>query len=551
MQKNRLYYGDNLTVLREHIHDESVDLIYLDPPFNSRQDYNVLFAERDGTRSASQIMAFEDTWEWNIDAERAYEEIVERGGRVSDAMRAFRTFLGNSDMMAYLAMMAPRLIELRRVLKETGSIYLHCDPTASHYLKMLMDAIFGTVYFRNEITWKRSDAHSDAKQGARHFGRIHDILLYYSRGTSPHFRQLYNPLPESTADKWYRHVEEGTGRRYNKADVTGPGGAAKGNPHYEWKGITRYWRYSKENMERLEAEGKLVYSKSGMVYEKRYLDDSRGVALQDWWDDISMLRGIHRDNERLGYPTQKPEALLERIIKSSSREGDTVLDPFCGCGTAIAVAQRLDRRWIGIDVTHLAIGLIKKRLDDAFGESVRESYDVIGEPVDLAGAQELAEEDPYQFQWWALSLVGARPLEKKKGADRGIDGRLYFHDERGGKTKQIILSVKAGHVQAAYVRDLRGVIEREKAEIGVLISMEPATKPMLKEGAEAGFYQPPGLADKYPRIQILSIAELLVGKKIEYPRLLDVTYKKAPRARGTAETQIPLTSAEIEDEGPF
>ena len=231
MEKNRLYYGDNLTVLREHIRDESVDLIYLDPPFNSRQDYNVLFAERDGTRSASQIMAFEDTWEWNMDAERAYEEIVERGGRVSDAMRAFRTFLGHSDMMAYLAMMAPRLIELHRVLKETGSIYLHCDPTASHYLKMLMDAIFGATHFRNEVTWKRSDAHSDAKQGAKHYGRIHDILLYYSRGDSPTFAQLYNPLPQSTEDKWYRNVEEGTGRRYNKADVTGPGGASKGNPH--------------------------------------------------------------------------------------------------------------------------------------------------------------------------------------------------------------------------------------------------------------------------------------------------------------------------------
>ena len=225
--KNQLYYGDNLDVLRRYVQDESVDLIYLDPPFNSRQDYNVLFAERDGSRSSSQIMAFEDTWEWNLDAERAYEEIVEGGGRVSDAMQAFRTFLGHSDMMAYLAMMAPRLMELRRVLKVTGSIYLHCDPTASHYLKMLMDAIFGATNFRNEITWKRSDAHSDGKQGSKHYGRIHDILLYYSKGTAPKFNSLYNPLPESTVEKWYRHVEENTGRRYNKADVTGPGGASK------------------------------------------------------------------------------------------------------------------------------------------------------------------------------------------------------------------------------------------------------------------------------------------------------------------------------------
>src|SRR6266550_3377273 len=189
MRKNQLYYGDNLTVLREHINDESIDLIYLDPPFNSRQDYNVLFAERDGTRSASQIMAFEDTWEWNMDAERAYEEIVERGGRVSDAMRAFRTFLGHSDMMAYLAMMAPRLMELRRVLKETGSIYLHCDPTASHYLKLLMDSVFGVERFRSEIVWKRSSAHSDTKQGLKNFGHIHDIVLFYARGEE----SVWNP----------------------------------------------------------------------------------------------------------------------------------------------------------------------------------------------------------------------------------------------------------------------------------------------------------------------------------------------------------------------
>ena len=254
-------------------------------------------------------------------------------------------------------------------------------------------------------------------------------------------------------------------------------------------------------------------------------------------------------SERLGYPTQKPEALLERIITASSDEGDVVLDPFCGCGTAISVAQRLNRRWIGIDIPHLAIGLIKKRLGDAFGESVRETYEVIGEPVDLKGAEALAKEDPYQFQWWALSLVGARPLEKKKGADQGIDGRLYFHDEKGGKTKQIILSVKAGKLHAPYVRDLRGVIEREKAEIGVLISMEAPTKPMLKEAAEAGFYRSPGLTDKYPRIQILSIEELLVAKKIDYPRFAaDATFKKAPKARKAAEEQMQL-GGEIEE--PF
>lgn len=549
MEKNQLYYGDNLIVLREHIKDESVDLIYLDPPFNSRQDYNVLFAERDGTRSASQIMAFEDTWEWNMDAERAYEEIVERGGRVSDAMRAFRTFLGHSDMMAYLAMMAPRLIELHRVLKETGSIYLHCDPTASHYLKMLMDAVFGPQYFRSEVIWKRSHSHNSANR----YGPIHDTLLFYAKSDAYKWNVLYVPLDREYVASHYKH-EEG-GRRYKRQDITGSG-IRHGETGLPWRGIdptpkNRHWMRPPAQLDELDRKG-LVYwpDKPGAwPYLKLFLDERAGQPLQDVWVDIDPINPIA--TERLGYPTQKPEALLERVLGSSSNEGDTVLDPFCGCGTAVSVAQRLNRRWIGIDITHLAIGLIKTRLADAFGDGARETYEVIGEPVDLAGAEKLAEEDKYQFQWWALSLAGARPLEKKKGADQGIDGRLYFHDEsKGGKTKQIIFSVKAGHLLATHVRDLRGVIEREKAEIGVLISVEPPTKPMLKEAAEAGLYQPPGMTDKYPRLQILSIAELLEGKKIDYPRYAaDATFKKAPKSRKATEEQIPLGSGELEE--PF
>ncbi|MGH9510843.1 MAG: site-specific DNA-methyltransferase [Terriglobales bacterium] len=542
MEKNQLYYGDNLIVLREYIKDESVDLIYLDPPFNSRQDYNVLFAEKDGTKSSSQIMAFEDTWEWNIDAERAYEEVVERGGRVADAMRAFRTFLSHSDMMAYLAMMAPRLIELHRVLKVTGSIYLHCDPTASHYLKMLMDAVFGPQYFRNEIIWKRTSGHSDAQR----YGRVHDVILFFCNSDSPLWTDIYQDYEPSYVEQYYRYSDP-DGRKWMSGDL-GAAGLSGGGYDYEWKGIRRVWRVPEGTMQRLDSDGKVFYTRNGIPRIKRYLDESSGLPAQDVWNDVEALRSWHK--EKLGYPTQKPEALLERILSASSNEGDVVLDPFCGCGTAISVAQRLNRRWIGIDITHLAIGLIKKRLDDAFGDSVRNTYEVIGEPVDLTGAQRLAQDDPYQFQWWALSLVGARPLEKKKGADQGIDGRLYFHDEnkRDRKTKQIILSVKAGHLQAGYVRDLRGVIEREKAEIGVLISMEPPTKPMRKEAAEAGFYQP-YMGEKYPRLQILSIPELLSGKKIDYPRMLDVTFKKAPKSRSAAEEQIPLGDAGIDD--PF
>ncbi|MEO6805221.1 MAG: DNA methyltransferase [Edaphobacter sp.] len=546
-EKNKLYYGDNLEVLHDYIPDQSVDLIYLDPPFNSRQDYNVLFAEKDGSRSASQITAFKDTWEWNEEAARSYEEVIEQGGRVADAMRAFRTLLGGSDMLAYLAMMAPRLVELRRVLKETGSIYLHCDPTASHYLKLLMDAIFGAQNFKNEVIWKRSDAHSDGKQGATHMGRVHDVILYYSKGDSPKFNTLYTPLPDSTQERWYRHVEEGTGRRYNKADITGPGGASKGNPHYEWKGITRYWRFKKSRMEEMEAEGRLVYSKSGMVYQKRYLDESKGVSIQDLWEDIAMLRGIHLNSERLGYPTQKPEVLLERILQTSSNEGDVVLDPFCGCGTTVQVAQKLNRRWIGIDITHLAIGLIKTRLDDAFTPEVRKTYEVIGEPTDVAGAAQLAEENKYQFQYWALGLCGARPAEGiKKGADRGIDGRLYFHDDRSGDSKQIIFSVKGGHnIGVSEVRDLIGVLQREKAEIGVYISFEEPTKPMQKEAAEAGFYTSQD-GSRYPRLQLLTIKDLLEGNKtVQRPlHVREVTFKKAPRSRPDAATNLTLNLRE-------
>jgi hypothetical protein len=301
-------------------------------------------------------------------------------------------------------------------------------------------------------------------------------------------------------------------------------------------------------MQKAHDEGRLIYTKSGAPRYKRYLDEMKGTRVTSIWDDIPFINS--QATERLGYPTQKPKALLERVIEASSNEGDTILDPFCGCGTAVEVAQQLNRRWIGIDITHLAIGLIKTRLSDAFGDTVRETYEVIGEPVDLAGAEKLAEEDKYQFQWWALSLAGAHPHEKKKGADQGIDGRLHFHDERGGKDKQIIFSVKAGHLLATHVRDLRGVIEREKAEIGVLISMQPPTKPMLKEAAEAGFYQVPGLRDKYPRLQILSIAELLDGKRVEYPRFAaDTTFKKAPKARKAAEEQMPLGGGEIDE--PF
>jgi DNA methylase/restriction endonuclease len=404
-----------------------------------------------------------------------------------------------------------------------------------------MDAVFGPECFGSEIAWKRSSAHSDTKQGRCQHGRIHDVLLFYTKTDVWTWNPQYTDYDEEYVKQFYRHVEKGTNRLYRLGDLTGPGGAAKGNPQYEVMGVTRYWRFSKKKMDELIEQGRIIQTTPGAVPAyKRYLDEMVGVSLQDMWTDIRPIGA--QAAERLGYPTQKPEALLERIVKTSSNEGDVVLDPFCGCGTAIAVAEKLKRNWVGIDITHLAIGLIKSRLRDAFGDEVAKTYSVIGEPVSAQDASELAREDPYQFQWWALGLVGARPNEQKKGSDQGIDGRLYFHDEpEGGRTKQIILSVKSGHVNVSFVRDLRGVIDREKAEIGVILAMEEPTRPMISEAASAGFYRLPW--GNHPRLQILTIAELLSGKGIDYPHPSNVTFKRAPKAETPLPEQLQFAAA--------
>jgi DNA modification methylase len=521
VDKNRLYYGDNLEVLRDHIRDESVDLVYLDPPFKSNQDYNVLFAEKSGARAASQIKAFEDTWHWDLAAARSLQGVVEAGGKTSEVMQAFLVALGTTDMLAYLAMMAPRLIELRRVLKPTGSIYLHCDPTASHYLKMLMDAVFGPVHFRNEIVWRRTPFSGSSKARARQLPKSHDVLLFYSKGDEWTWNPPTTPYTEKYLTRFKWKDERGCYRK------------------------TLLKTYSAATLERLRKEDRLIEpTDTGANYSyKQYLDESSGQRQDDdVWTDINMINPVAK--ERLGYPTQKPEALLERIIESSSTEGDLVLDPFCGCGTTVAAAQKLRRRWIGIDITYLAITLIRNRLRDAYGESVIDTYEVLGEPVSVPDAEALAAEDPYQFQWWALDLVGARPADQKKGADKGIDGRIYFHDEPiGGKTKQIILSVKAGHAGRNHVHELRGVVEREGAAIGVLISMQYPTRSMREETASAGFYHSGHWNKDYPRLQLLTVGELLAGKKIDYPPGEMLTFKKAPRAESPEETaELPFAS---------
>lgn len=542
---NQLFYGDNLDVLRQSVKDESVDLVYLDPPFNSKRDYNLLFKSPEGGQSHAQIEAFEDTWHWTDQAEREYAEILRSGHtEVADLITAFRSFLGQNDLMAYLVMMANRLIELHRVLKPTGSLYLHCDPTASHYLKLVLDAVFGFDSYRNEIIWRRADPKGHA---FTRFPSTHDVILYYSKSDLPVWNTQYRGYDQDYIDSHYNQIEESTGRRYTLSDCTNP---AKDRPNltFEWKGVTKVWRWTRARMEQMDKEGRLIYTKSGAPRYKRYLDEGAGTPITTIWEDIPFINS--QAQERLGYPTQKPLALLERIISASSNEGDVVLDPFCGCGTATHAAQKLGRQWIGIDITHLSISLIEKRLRDAFPGL---KFEVHGTPKDLAGARDLAARDKYQFQWWACSLVNAQPFGgKKKGADGGIDGLIYFTDAVAGKaaTQRILVSVKGGaNIQVGMIRDLKGTLEREKAPIGLFITLEPPTKPMIAEAASAGLYRA-GNGRDYPRLQILTIEDLLEGRaRAEFNDMSGgtLTFKKAKKEKLPMAAETPLLYEADED----
>ncbi|MDX1991031.1 MAG: DNA methyltransferase [bacterium] len=807
---NKLYYGDNLDILRKYIADASVDLIYLDPPFNSSRNYNVLFKDESGLDSDAQIKAFEDTWHWDRQAQTTYEGLItDAPDRVATAIGALHTLIGTNQMMAYLVMMTARLVELHRVLKPTGSLYLHCDPTASHYLKMILDTIFGPNGFRNEIIWRRTRAHNDAK--ITKYGSIHDVIFFYSKSDVWTWNKIYTEKDETDpkTHDLYKHTD---GKLYRKGDCTAPGGRG---PRYEWNGHIRNWRFTQEEAQRLEKEGLIVYSKTGMPRVLRPVEITKGSQLQDIWTDIDSPNS--GSSEILGYPTQKPVALLERIIQASSNPGDVVLDPFAGCGTTVSAAQKLGRRWIGIDITHLSIALLKFRLRDMFGivpagkggrphppapspkgegensrgaalnregensrgaalnregennrgaalnregensrgaalnregensrgaalsdsqsegensgsrnkagdgvtgresntslrpnnaglsplpegegsgvrakpevradaetfrewaskvmvtiardlrqretsaeetlwaalrdrrlgnlkfrrqhpvtnttyvvdffcyeaslvveldgpihqlqleqDRVRQSeleqqgltvlrfkneqvqhhledvlvtilaeafprvqrsanvglsplpegeegrtsspgvraetYEVLGEPEDLAGARQLAQEDRYQFQWWALSLVEARPLggdvggKGKKGSDKGIDGAINFM-EAGGKAQRVLIQVKSGRVKSGDIRDLVGTVEREKAAMGVFITLEDPTRDMRTEAASAGTFRSKLWGD-FPRIQVVTIGELLAGSKINIPRQYG-TFKQAERVKVEKET---------------
>ncbi len=556
---NRLYYGDNLHVLRdrENFPNECVDLIYLDPPFNSKRDYNLLFkspkvvAGGEGAYSAAQIEAFKDTWHWSTDrAELEFDQIIKGPNtNVSKMMIALVDFLGRNDMTAYLVMMANRMLDLHRVLKPTGSLYLHCDPVASHYLKIVLDAVFGKENFRSEIIWKRTTSHGNV---GRNYGDCSDTLFFYAKTAAYHWNQIYQPMDADYIRDRFTG-KDADGRLWQSVTLRNPG--PRPNLRYSYtasNGITyephpNGWSCDIARMTKYDVEKRLQFPKSrGQLRLKMYLDESPGIKLQNLWTDIPPINS--QAQERLGYPTQKPLALLERIISVSSNPGDVVLDPFCGCGTAVHAAQKLGRKWLGIDITCLAIALIESRLKKAFPEhagvtgQMRLQFEVVGTPKDLESARDLARRDKYQFQWWAVSLIDeAQPWQgKKKGADTGIDGIRYFRDLDRKEVHTMLLSVKGGdNVGPAMVKDLIATLARDKADVGLFITLAPPTKAMLTEAAAAGFYTSPN-GKKYARLQLLTIEGLLDGtQRAQHPDYEpDTGFKKAKAEQSGEQTTL-------------
>jgi DNA modification methylase len=455
-----LYRDDNLARLRVFA-NESVDLIYLDPPFFSNRRYEVIWGDE------AEVRSFEDRWE--------------------------------GDIGHYVDWMRQRLVEMHRVLKTTGSLYLHCDPSASHYLKVALDSIFVSPgAFRSEVIWKRSSAHSDTRQGRRQHGHIHDVLLFYTKGDEWTWNPIHTPYDEDYVDAFYKHVEPGTGRRYRLGDLTGPGGASKGNPSYEVMGVTRYWRYSKERMRGLIEEGRVIQTRAGAVPQyKRYLDEMPGVPLQDVWTDVRPIGP--KAAERVGYPTQKPEALLERILASSSDQGQIVLDPFCGCGTTIVVAERMKRRWIGIDVAPKAVGIMKRRVDQ---EGANAKVD--GLPATIADLRKLGH---FEFQDWVIQRVLGVPSSKKSG-DMGIDGWSFL--------ERLPIQVKQSErVGRKYVDEFETAIARSGKHKGFIVAFSFTSG---KGGAVAEAARTKGTDRKVHLVKVadlLRVAELIETAEVE------------------------------------
>ncbi|MGO8491915.1 DNA methyltransferase [Rhizobium ruizarguesonis] len=549
---NSLFFGDNLHVLRKYVKTESVDLVYLDPPFNSNAEYNLLFSNPTASGHRAQIQAFDDTWTWGEEAEQALAAVEENGGRVWQITEALHSTLGRCNLTAYLLMMTVRLIELHRTLKPTGSLYIHCDPTASHYLKIILDTIFGPFGFKNELIWKRTSAHSASKRWAD----IHDVILFYTKSKDYKWNSVYTPYDEAYKAR-FKNIDP-NGRVWYDDNLTAPGlrNGFSGKP---WKGVDpsekgNHWKVSRntivaligeeeasrlntiEKLDFLEKEDLIYWPKNGGFPRfKRVLGP--GIPVQDLILDIFPVNS--QAEERVGYPTQKPLTLLQRIIEVSSDKGDVILDPFCGCGTAVLAAQKQERQWIGIDITHLAIHVIADRLARWAPHA---KFEILGQPTDLAGAQELAEIDKYQFQWWATWLCGGQPFGgEQKGRDRGIDGTLEFVSRRGQHDWGII-SVKGGKkLNPSMIRDLVGTVAREKASLGVFVCISEPTKEMEIEAVAAGFVELGGT--KYRKIQIRTIEQLLRGEAVASPYLL-TTAQQAPNISRPTKNRVKAIAPE-------
>jgi len=534
MQNRTLFFGDNLEILRKKVSSESFDLIYLDPPFNSNRNYNVLFKEGLAD-SPAQVHAFEDSWHWTNESKHTFDYLVTKTNEsISNLMMALEKNIGHNDMLAYLTMMTVRLIELHRVLKKTGSLYLHCDPTASHYLKIVLDAIFGKENFRNEIIWKRTNS---PKAQTKQFGSQHDVILFYSRSDDFSFNKVYSSVDDEYAKSFSYDDKDGRGSYQTVAIVAGGVQKYAGRKTFEFQGVKAMWLYTKEKLDEMHKNNLLVKTKGGLFRKKMYLKDVEGRLVSDMWfdEDVKPLQGA--SGEALGYPTQKPEALLERIIKASSKEGDLVLDPFCGCGTTVAAAEKLKRNWVGIDITALAINLIKHRLHYGYGLGSKE-INIDGLPTDLTGAKELFKKDPFEFEYWALDLINAMPAQSKsrenmRGADKGIDGVITFiKDHRNGDATygKAIIQVKGGGVHRNDIATLKSDMQRENADAGVFITLEKPTKPMLSEAVDAGDFTIPASSVPFHKIQIITVEDLLQRKKPHLPQGMVKNYYKEAKA---------------------
>lgn len=531
---NRLYYGDCLTIMRDHLPLGSVDLVYLDPPFNSNRDYNAIYKDETGLPLPDQVEAFNDLWELSEERQRAIRmmPVLMRDAGLDDDIVEFWKIWMNAlrgtqpRLLAYLSYMTERLLPLRGIVKPTGSIYLHCDPTASHYIKVMMDGIFGHKNFRNEIIWKRSNPKS---LGTINLPNGTDTILRYTRGDKAVFHQPYEEHDPKYVALAYRHRDERGA--YRLLPLLNPNDD-RPNLNYEFLGVKRVWRWTKERMQKAYDDGVVVQVRPGAVPQyKKYLEDSKGRTLTNCWTDIPQVGG----NEALGYPTQKPTALLERIIKMSSNKGQVVFDPFCGCATTIEAAHKLGRQWIGIDIAIHAIKRVAKvRLEDRIGLQEGADFVIEGVPQTLEGARDLWERDKYQFQKWAIEQVDGF-VTSKRTADGGIDGRLYFSMPNAPDLQSMVIEVKGGDsVGIENVRSLRGVLNRDRALMAGLIIMNDLgprkTANFRREMGDAGDLDVNGVL--YPRMQMLTVPEIIGGKRFLTPTVA--------RGRGLAQPRLPL-----------